>query len=342
MEKEKHLQTIYNRKMKRNRFNILIAVFIIAAIVGLALWAMLRPQQYYLQGQVEARQIHVAPKIPGRVEKICVKEGDIVKKGTLLAEIGTPEIDAKLVQAKAAKLAAMSQMQKANAGARTEQVQAAYNLWQQAKVAADLAEKTYEKVDRLFTEKVLPEQKRDEAKAKSVALREQEKAAKANYEMAKKGTRIEDKEAAKALVARAKGAVDEVESYQSERNVYAPSSGEVQSIIPEEGEIVNAGYPVVNIVDLSDVWVIFHVREDQMQHFKKNTQFEAKVPALGDENISFEVRHISVLGDFATWTATRATGDFDKKTFAIKAYPVKSEVDLRPGMSVLIDSSLIE
>lgn len=310
--------------------------------MGLALWAMLRPQQYYIQGQVEAKQVHVAPKIPGRLEKICVKEGATVEKGTLLAVIETPEIDAKLSQAKAAKSAAIFQMQKANAGARIEQVQAAYNLWQQAKVAADLAEKTYDKVSRLFNDKVLPEQKKDEAEAKSIAMREQEKAAKANYEMAKKGTRIEDKRAAEALVQRAEGAVKEVTSYQDAGNIYAPSEGEVQNIIPEEGEIVNAGYPIINLVDLSDIWVVLHIREDHMQYFKKGKQFDAKVPALGNKTITLEVKHIAVLGDFATWTATRASGDFDKKTFAIEAYPTKSIKDLRPGMSILLDSSLLE
>lgn len=328
--------------MKRNKLNILIALLLVFAIVGLALWSMFTPQKYYIQGQVEAKQIHVAPKIPGRIAKIYVQEGDSVEKGTLLASIETPEIDAKLAQAKAAKQAALSQMQKAHTGARTEQIQAAFNLWQQAKVAADLAEKTYERVNRLFNEKVLPEQKKDEALAKSIALREQENAAKSNYDMAKKGVRIEDKKSAEALVARAEGAVKEVSVYKREGNVYAPSKGEVQSIIPEEGEIVNAGYPMINLVDLTDLWVVLHIREDHMQHFSKGTEIVATVPALGNKELRLEVRHIAVLGDFATWTATRASGDFDKKTFEIKAYPKEKERNLRPGMSILIDGSLVE
>lgn len=329
--------------MKDNRkSSMLLAAILIIAVVVLALWFMLKPKTYYIQGQVEATQVRVSPEIPGKVLEILVKEGDAVSAGQLLAVMKTTTIDAKLKQAEAVKQAALAQLQKADAGARTEQITAAYNLWQQAEAAAELAEKTYERVNNLYNEKVLPAQKRDEALTKKIALRKQAEAAKANYEMAKTGTRAEDRRAAAALVEQAKGAVNEVESYKNEARVLAPTSGEVQEVIPQQGELVNAGYPIVNIVDLNDVWVILNIREDHMNRFRKGFQFEGIVPALGNEKITLEVKNVAPLADFATWTATRAQGDFDKKTFQIKAYPIETIKDLRPGMSVLIDQSVVE
>lgn len=329
--------------MKKNQTsNKLIAAILIVAVVALALWFMLKPKVYYLQGQVEATQIRVSPEIPGKVLKLAVREGDTVTPGQLLAVMKTTTIDAKLEQAQAAHAAAQAQLEKADAGARVEQITAAYNIWQQAEAASELAEKTYERVNNLYNEKVLPAQKRDEAYAQKIALRKQADAAKANYEMAKNGARIEDKKAAAALVQQAQGAVNEVESYKNEANVVAPAAGEVQEVIPQAGELVNAGYPIVNLVDLNDVWVVINIREDLMKNFRKGFRFEAAVPALGNQKIELEVRNIAPLADFATWTATRAQGDFDRRTFQIKAYPTSKTDGLRPGMSVLVDESTVE
>ncbi|MFV0376667.1 MAG: HlyD family secretion protein [Mangrovibacterium sp.] len=329
--------------MKKNqKSKWLVAVLLVSVVVALALWFMFKPKVYYIQGQVEAAQIRVSPEIPGKVLQLLVKEGDTVVPGQVLALMKTSTIDAKLQQAQAAHAAASAQLEKADAGARVEQITAAYNLWQQAEAASELADKTYERVNNLYAEKVLPAQKRDEAYTQKVAMRKQADAAKANYEMAKSGTRTEDKKAAAALVQQAQGAVNEVESYLSEARVVAPSAGEVQEVIPAEGELVNAGYPIVNLVDLTDTWVIINIREDMMNHFRKGFQFEAMVPALGNQKIQLEVRNIAPLADFATWTATRAQGDFDRRTFQVKAYPTANVDGLRPGMSVLIDQSIAE
>jgi secretion protein hlyD family protein len=188
----------------------------------------------------------------------------------------------------------------------------------------------------LYNEKVLPAQKRDEAYTQMVALQKQAEAAKSQYEMAKNGTRIEDKTAAQALVAQAQGVIAEVEAYKEGAKVFAPNTAEIQTIIPNEGEIVNAGYPVMTLIDTDEEWVIFNIREDKMNKFNIGAKFKAIVPALGNKEIELEVKHIAVQADFATWTATKSKGDFDKKTFAIKAYPIEKNKNLRPGMSVLI------
>lgn len=324
---------------KKDILSLVISVLVFGAVVGLSLWFFNQSEPTYLQGQVEAKQINVAPKVPGRVKAIYVEEGDKVKKGQLLLELESTEIDAKLAQAQAAKSAAQAQSNKAIAGARAEQIQGAYNVWQQAKAAAELAAKTYKRVSNLYNDKVLPAQKKDEAYTQMNALQRQERAAYSQYQMAKNGARIEDKAAASALVAQADGAIAEVEAYKDGAKVFAPENTEVQEIIPNQGEIVNAGYPVMNLIDTQDTWVVFNIREDNLNNYQIGKKFKGKVPALRNQKIEFEVKHMAAQGDFATWNATKASGDFDRKTFEIKAYPTQKVNGLRPGMSVLVEES---
>ena len=322
---------------KKNITGLLVTMAVFAAVISLSIYFFSNSEPTYLQGQVEAKQINVAPKVPDRVKAIYKQEGDQVHKGDLLLELESTELDAKLSQAEAARLAAQAQSDKAQRGARTEQIQAAYNVWQQAQAAADFAAKSYERVNNLYNDKVLPAQKKDEVYTQMVALQKQADAAKSQYEMAKNGARVEDKTAAQALVAQAQGVITEVNAYKDGAKVFAPADAEIQTIIPNEGEIVNAGYPVMNLIDSSDEWVVFNIREDKMADFKIGTKFKGIVPALANQEIEMEVKHIAVQADFATWTATKSKGDFDKKTFAIKAYPTEKIKDLRPGMSVLVE-----
>nr|WP_314680181.1 biotin/lipoyl-binding protein [uncultured Capnocytophaga sp.] len=322
---------------KKNITGLLVTMAVFAAVISLSIYFFSNSEPTYLQGQVEAKQINVAPKVPGRVKAIYKQEGDQVHKGDLLLELESTELDAKLSQAEAARLAAQAQSDKAQRGARTEQIQAAYNVWQQAQAAADFAAKSYERVNNLYNDKVLPAQKKDEVYTQMVALQKQADAAKSQYEMAKNGARVEDKTAAQALVAQAQGVITEVNAYKDGAKVFAPADAEIQTIIPNEGEIVNAGYPVMNLIDSSDEWVVFNIREDKMADFKIGTKFKGIVPALANQEIEMEVKHIAVQADFATWTATKSKGNFDKKTFAIKAYPTEKIKDLRPGMSVLVE-----
>ncbi len=323
--------------MKKKYLNAIISLVIIGVIIALAVYYITRPSEDYLQGQAEATEIHVASKVVGRLEKKMVEEGDSVKKGQLLALLSSPELDAKLLQARSAMAMASAEDSKANRGTRSEQIQEALNQWQQAKAAAELADKTYKRMQNLFNENVISEQKRDEAYTQSIATKEQQNAAYAAYQMALNGARMEDKTAAAAQVDKARGAVDEVQSYKNEINIISPANAEVEQIIPNVGELVNAGFPVFNLVDLNDIWVIFNIREDYMKYFAMHRKLSATVPALGNKKIELEIRYISPLGDFATWDATKTKGSFDLRTFKIKAYPIQQIEGFRPGMSVLID-----
>ena len=316
---------------KKNIIGLLVTIAVFAVVLVLSIYFFSNREPVYLQGQVEAKQINVAPKVPGRVKAIYKQEGDQVHKGDLLLELESTELDAKLSQAEAARLAAQAQSDKAQRGARSEQIQGAYNVWQQAQAAAELAEKTYQRVSNLYNDKVLPAQKKDEAYTQMVALQKQAEAAKSQYEMAKNGARVEDKTAAQALVAQAQGVITEVNAYKDGAKVFAPADAEIQTIIPNEGEIVNAGYPVMNLIDTQDEWVVFNIREDKMADFKIGTKFKGIVPALGNQEIEMEVKHIAVQADFATWTATKSKGDFDKKNFCYQSLPYPKSKGFKTG-----------
>lgn len=317
----------------------IVSLLVLVAVVLLAIWFLAKPEEVVLQGRVEATQVYLSPKIAGRIKEYKVREGETVKEGQLLAVLESPELDAKLSQAEAAQAAAEAQEAKAQKGARTEEISAARNVWEKAAAAADLAEKTFERVSNLYRDGVVSEQQRDEALARREAARRDEQAAYNNYQIARQGARSEDKDAAAAAVARAQGAVSEVEVYAQERMIMAPMAGEVQDLLPERGELVSAGFPVVNLIDLKEAWVVLNVKEDMLYHFEKGSTFTGKVPALGDKELQFKVYYIAPLGDFATWNATKATGSFDVRTFEVRATPVTGDAAVRPGMSVLVQAN---
>ncbi|MDN3618903.1 efflux RND transporter periplasmic adaptor subunit [Polaribacter undariae] len=317
----------------------LIGVVIISIIVLTGVWFLTKPKSVVLQGRIEAKEIYLSSKIPTRINSFEVKEGASVKKGQLIATLLSPEIMAKEQQALALRDAANAQKNKAQNGARSEEIRAAKSVYEKATAAANVMNKTYTRMANLFEDGVISEQKRDEIFAKKeVALKDQE-AALSMYQMAKKGARNEDIDAATAMVKQADGALIELEGYKNERNIIAPIDAEVLDFLPEEGELIGAGYPVAHLVDLTNSYAILNIKETSLFNFKKESVFEATIPALNNKKVQFKIYYVAALGDYATWSATKATGDFDIRTFEIKAMPVEKEVELRPGMSILIDYS---
>ena len=323
--------------MEKKRI-ILIAVTTIAVIVIIAAAAywLERTEPIIIQGTMECTTYRASSKIAGRIVEMNLHEGQRVIKGELLYTLSTPELDAKLQQAEAAKSAATALDQKVLAGARKQQIEEARNLWQKAQAGRVLAQRTFERIKTLYTDGVIAAQKYDEAEANYQAATATEAAAKAQYELAVVGARREDKRAAMAQVEQAAGAVSEVESYIQDARVYAPISGEISTIIAERGELVGSGYPVVSIIDTSDMWVTFNIKETLLPKIRVGNYITAYVPAL-DHDVELEIRYISAQADFATWSATRTQGGFDIRTFAVKAYPTHNADGLRPGMSVLVN-----
>ena len=314
-------------------FLTLLGVIAVVAVVG---FFMLRKNPEIIQGQAEVTEYRVSSKIPGRILDFRVKEGDAVKAGDTLAILEAPEVMAKMEQAKAAEAAAQAQNSKAIKGARSEQIQMAYEMWQKSKAGVEITEKSYTRVKNLFEQGVMPAQKLDEITAQRNAALATEKAAKAQYTMAKNGAEREDKMAASALVDRAKGAVAEVASYIKETYLIAQTAGRVSEIFPHLGELIGTGAPIMNIAITNDMWVTFNVREDLLKNFAMGSEFEAFVPALDNKTIRLKVSYLKDLGTYAAWKATKTTGQFDLKTFEVRALPLEKIEGLHPGMSVIV------
>ena len=326
-----------NKSQTNNMLLAFISLVIIIGIVALAGFIFLRKGPEIIQGQAEVSEYRISGKVPGRILEYKVKEGDIVKKGDTLVIIEAPEVQAKMMQAQAAEAAAQAQNQKAIKGAREEQIQAAFEMWQKAKAGAEIAEKSYQRVKRLYEEGVLPAQKFDEVSAQRDAAIATEKAAKSQYTMAKNGAEREDKMAAEELVNRANGAVAVVESYIKETTLLAPIDGEISEIFPKKGELVGTGAPIINMSDISDMWVTFNIREDLLSSIRIGETIEATIPALGNKKAKLKVNYMKDLGTYAAWKATKTTGQFDLKTFEVRAIPVDKIDGLHAGMSVILE-----
>lgn len=308
----------------------------ILGFIGWGIWQSLHPAPVPLQGMVDATTVSVSAKIPGRLTKIYLKEGDMVKPGDLVADIAIPEISAKLKQVKAQEAAAQAKEDMAQTGARVQEKEAAEADYERARAALALAQKSFNRVDALYKEGLISAQRHDEVTAQLQAARELTTAAAAKLSAVREGARKEEKAAAKALVAQAAGGVSEVESLASESQVKSPVAGEVTRIVMQTGEVTPAGFPIVMVTDLSDSWVTFNVREEELTHMKKGDKLNAFVPALNSK-VTLQVSWINPRGNYATWRSTRQNSGYDLRTFEVRARPTAPIADLRPGMTVIVE-----
>ena len=325
-------------KAKQQHTNILLAVAgfsAVVAIVALIGFLALDRDPELIQGEMEVEEYRVSGKVPGRILELRVKEGDFVKAGDTLAIIEAPEVEAKMVQARNAADAASAVAQMAQNGARKEQVQAAAQLYEQAKAGLEIAEKSYNRMKKLYEEEVISAQKFDEAEAMYKSAQAQVKAAKSQYDMAVNGARVEERRAASATAGQARGAVQEVQGYVRETVQIAQMAGEVTDVYPKVGELVGTGTPIMSIAMMDDQWATFNIREDQLKDIKVGQDITVRVPAL-DKEVTMKVTSMKDKGSFAVWKATKASGQYDQKTFEVKARPTETIQDIRPGMSVIL------
>lgn len=315
----------------------LIIVIILVFIIGIYVY---KPEPVILQGEAVASEVRISGKVPGRIKAFMAEEGSSIQAGDTLVIIDSPELNAKLDQATSAENAALAQNKKANKGARKELILGAYEMWQKSLVGVDITKKSFDRVQRLYDKGVLPAQKRDEAEAQYKAAVATANAAKSQYDMALNGAELEDKEAALALVGRAKGAVKEVESYLQETTLTSPINGEISEIYPKRGELVGTGAPIMTIVDMNDIWFSFNVREDLLGSMKVGSTFKVKIPALNNQEVEVKISYVKALASYATWKATKTSGQFDVKTFEVRARPTQKVADLRPGMTALVEKAL--
>lgn len=323
---------------KKQHKNIIITAActtLVVAVVAVIGAMSIKQEPETIQGQVEVSEYRVSSKVSGRILEIRVKEGDYVNVGDTLAILDAPEVRAKMTQAQSAENAAAAMDEMANNGARQEQVRGAFAVLQQAKAGLEIAQKSYNRVQRLYDEGVMTAQKRDEAFANYKALEAQVKAAQSQYDMARNGARSEEKKAAAAQVNRAKGAVAEVNSYIHETMQIAQMAGEVSDVYPKVGELVGTGSPIMSVSLMNDIWGTFNVREDQLNGMKVGSIVTAFVPAFKKE-IRMKVYYIKDQGSYAVWKATKSNGQYDLKTFEVKARPIDKLEGLRPGMSLIL------
>ncbi|WP_370678362.1 HlyD family secretion protein [Comamonas sp. GB3 AK4-5] len=300
-------------------------------------WKAAQPPAPYFQGQMEAQEADIAPKVTARISKLLVTEGQKIQAGDLLLEMDSPEVQAKLAQAQAAKDAAQAVADKANRGARPQEVEMARLNWQRAQAAAELAKTSYDRVQSLFNQGLVAAQKRDEAHTNWRASTAAAQAAQAQYDMAASGARVEDKSAAAAQARQVDGVIAEVKAAEAETQLRSPVAGEVSNVLAKVGELSPQGVSVVTVVDLNDQWVVLNVREDFLQRFAVGSKFSGQLPALGQRSAEFTVYYVGVLPDFATWRATRGSQGFDARTFEVRARPAQPIEGARPGMSVIVE-----
>ena len=322
--------------MNKKTIVTLAVIIAIAAFIGYTIFVVLQKKPTVLQGEVEATQFKVSSKLAGRVQEISVKKGQKINRGDLIFTIDSPEVNAKMDEAMAARSAASAQNRKAINGTQEEDITATYSLFVKAEAAAQFAEKSFERIQNLFESGVVPAQQRDEVETKMKAARETANAAKAQWQKAEKGAREEDKATAAAMVQRADAAIKQVQAYLDETTIYAGADGEISGINVEAGELVNTGFPVVTLINPDDIWVTLFVREDLLNDFKMGSTFKAKIPGLNNREFEFKVSYVSPAGEFARWNATKTSGEFDLKSFEIEARPVSKIDGIRPGMSVII------
>ena len=335
MEKDEQ-RTVVHKKDKALLAALAVFALVMAAIAVVGI-LLIRPAEPTTQGQAECDAVRVSGKLPGRIVRFYVHEGDTVHKGDKLVSIYSSTVDAKYYQAKQMQEAAASQNQKAEKGTREELKQSAYNVWQQAIAAQTIAQKTYQRVENLYQQGVATEQKRDEAKAAYDAATAQVKAAKAQYDMAVKGAQQEDKNASKSMANAARGSVMEVESLLEDQVLLAPCDGEISEIYPQEGELVAMGTPIMSIAKLDDMWVSFSVREELLNSLPMGKEVSVRIPALDNLATKMSVYYIHDMGSYAVWQASKAQGQYDSKTFEVRMRPAAKVPNLRPGMSVILE-----
>lgn len=315
----------------------IIVGIIAACVIALSVFYLLRPQPLLVQGEVDATRLDIAARVDGRVKNIPVERGQNVAAGAVLVQIDNPETLAKLDQMKAAMVVANAQLANVMVGTRVETIAARKAEMQRAEAAQVLAQKTYDRAKTLTEQGNAPQARLDQT---TDALHESERGldqAKSAYEQAVNGYTKEERAIAKANVEKAEADIQSVQSVIDQLAVYAPVASQVYQRNVEPGEYVSPGVPLVTLIDLGDLWVHFDLREDLVKGLKVGDKFDVRIPALGDRRVMVEVKLIATKGEYASWRATRATGDFDLRTFSIRAYPVQPVAELRPGMSAYLD-----
>lgn len=323
------------RKANRSLLIAVAVIVVIVAIVAIIGFCFINRPADILEGQVEGSTVRISGTLPGRVMEFYAHEGDTVHAGDTLVRIHSAIFEAQLAQALAMEDVARQQNIKVDHGTRKQIIQSAYDMWQQAKAAVSITKKTYDRLERLYSEGVMSEQKRDEAKAAYDAAVAAQNAAKSQYDLAVAGAQKEDKQSAEAMVQAATGSVDQVKAVLDDAYLTSPCDGTIDQVYPEIGELVSLGAPIMSVLKSDDRYIVFNVREEMLNDLTMGKKISVMVPALDKKEIEAQVYYIRDMGSYATWRATKTTGSWDSRTFEVKMRPTEEVENLRPGMSII-------
>ncbi|CAI1675282.1 HlyD family secretion protein [Serratia plymuthica] len=316
---------------KKTLFTLLLMVVAIA----LAILFRAHNQDLLLQGEVDAPEVIVASKAKGRVIERLVERGDDVKGGQAMIQLDSPELMAQLRSAQATRDEAKAQLDQSLHGTREESIRNLRASLAQAEAQYRNAQNDYNRNLSIAGKGYISKSELDSSRRSRDTAFQQVQAAKANLDEGVNGDRIELRQQYAAALRAAEENLLEVKAQTDDLRVLAPVDGEVGPIPAEVGELLNAGSPLVTLIRVPDAYFVFNLREDILAHVRKGDKIQMRVPALQNKMIEAEVRYIAPLGDYATKRATRATGDFDLKTFEVRLYPSQPVDGLRPGMSSL-------
>ncbi len=314
----------------------IVVVAALAGVAAISIWVSLTPSPVLVQGEVEATRVDIAPKIAGQIAVVHVSEGERVDAGALLVELQSPQLMAGLVSAEAAAGVAHADRDRINS-TRPEAIAARRAELEKAEADLLLAQQSYDRVSVLTERAAASQQQLDSADNSLSAAQAAVAVAEANLRLAIEGASPEERAVADAQVQQAEASLDQIRTDVAELTVSAPIAGEIVSRVAEGGALAAAGAPLLSIVDLDDIWFAFNLREDFLDGLQVGDVLLVDVPAAGRNDVEVRITSISALGAYANWRATRATGDFDLRTFQIRARPAEPIEGLRPGMSAIID-----
>ena len=325
------------KRAERSLLTTMGLVLLAVAVIAVIGFVFLNHPDELVEGQVEGTTVRISGKLPGRIAEFFVEEGDSVHAGDTLVRIHSAVVEAQLTQAEAMEEVARAQNKKVDAGTRSQIIQAAADMVAQAQAAVTIAEKTDRRMENLYKEGVVSEQKRDEARAAYDGAVAARNTAQSNLSLARAGAQSEDKESTAAMVQAAGGAVSQVNAVLDDRYLTAPFDGTIDQIYPEPGELVAMGSPIMSLLRSDKRWITFNVREELLEDIPMGKKIKVMVPALGKKEFEAEVYYIRDMGSYATWRSTKSNGSWDSRTFEIKARPTSEVEGLRPGMSIVYD-----
>ncbi|WP_422017546.1 HlyD family secretion protein [Reyranella sp.] len=312
---------------KSRRSWLLMGVAIAAAALGFWAW-----QRYAVSdlpagivsgnGRIEATEIDIAAKIPGRIKEILVREGDFVKAGEVLVRMNTDQLEARRRQAEAELKRAVIGVETANSlvTQREADRKAALAIIAQREAELDAATRRLQRSEKLVMTNTISQQVLDDHRASAGGADAAVNAAKAQFAAAEAGlsaarAHVVDAEAA---VDAARAAIDTIKADIEDSTLTSPRDGRVQYRVAQPGEVLAAGGRVLNLVDLGDVYMTFFLPTAQAGRLAIGAEARLVLDAWPQYVIPARISFVSNVAQFTPKTV-ETTEERQKLMFRVKA-----------------------